>query len=648
MPDKESDGTERSNEKTSTRLLSRRSYLTAAAGAAAMAAAGGKAAAASEYETITVPEGGHFEVQLGDGDTFENKLIDISASGATWKVDASGSGWAVRNVGIKGVWDAGVDNAWPLSVRVDEGGTGVIENYYFADGVVDSTYPGVTGIYVYRTHGGTLQIDGVNIQGMAGNAIYASTPGYPADDDPDGSTRPTGHQGVVEITNSFGADCVSSHFRIGSDGSFVKNCVSRGGDRGAWLRFNNTRVIDCDFSGASTNTADGDIVCGTNNWESGEDATVTVENTVYETTGQDIAYDGTINGSPADRELRTSPPAAAPTTPEEAASGAAGDSSGSDDSTDSSTDSGTSTHTFAVDAAENSGWGSYSLTTSGEITRGSAANPSDEISQNSDGTWTVEGSVGNGGTDDYEFEGEVLDWSMNLDATDYTLTLDGSEVSPNDLSSDSTDDTSSGDSTDSGSTTHTFAVDAAENSGWGSYSLTTSGEITRGSAANPSDEISQNSDGTWTVEGSVGNGGTDDYEFTGSIESWSTEFASDEYSLTLDGNSASASDLPGSGSTDPEPVTHSLAIEAAANTGWQHYTLTTSGEITRGSAANSSDAITQNSDGTWTLEGVLGNGGTDDYEFTGSVESWSTEFASDEYSLTLDGSGVSASTLRNV
>jgi len=654
MPDKDSDGAERSSEATSKRLLSRRSYLTAAAGAAAMVAAGGKAAAASEYETITVPEGGHFEVELGDGETFENKLIDISASGATWKVNASGSGWAVRNIGVKGVWDAGVDNAWPLSVRVDEGGTGVIENYYFADGVVDSTYPGVTGIYVYRTHGGTLQIDGVNIQGMAGNAIYASTPGYPADDDPDGSTRPTGHQGVVEITNSFGADCVSSHFRIGSDGSFVKNCVSRGGDRGAWLRFNDTRVIDCDFSGASTNHADGDIVCGTNNWDSGEDATVTVENTVYETTGQDINYAGTINGSSADRELRTSPPAGAPTTPEEAASGATGGSDGSGvssgdstgDTTDDSTDAGSSSHTVAIEAGANSGWGRYALTTSGEITRGQAANPSDEITQNGDGSWTVEGVVGNGGVDDYSFEGEVLAWSTEFDASDYTLTLDGSEVSPSELPSGSSGD-STDDSTDSGTSTHTLAVEAAADSGWGRYTLTTSGEITRGSSANGSDEITQNGDGTWTVEGVVGNGGVDDYEFAGSVESWSTELAGDEYALTLDGSEVSPSDLSG-GSTDSGPVTHTLAVEAGDNTGWRSYALTTSGEITRGSSANGSDAITQNSDGTWTVEGVVGNGGVDDYEFTGSVESWSTELAGDEYALTLDGSTVSAATLRNV
>jgi len=261
---------------------------------------------------------------------------------------------------------------------------------------------------------------------MAGNAIYASTPGYPEDDDPDGKTRPPGYQGVVEITNSYAADCVSSHFRIGTDGSFVKNCVARGGDRGAWLRFNDTRVIDCDFSGASTATADGDIVCGTNNWESGEDATVTVENTVYETTGQDIKYDGTILGSPADRELRTEPPEAAPTSPEEAARR---DFGGETD------DSGSETHTFTVEAAADTGWGSYTLTTSGEITRGSSANSSDEITQNDDGTWTVEGVVGNGGADDYEFTGSVEAWSIEFADDQYTLLLDGDEVSASELRS---------------------------------------------------------------------------------------------------------------------------------------------------------------------------------------------------------------------
>jgi len=474
----------------------------AAAGCGRSVAADSGPATDPNYETITVPPGGHFAVRVADGGRFENTLVDITAPGATWEVEALGADWQVRNLGIRGVWDS-VENAWPLSVAVDAGATGRVENFYFGDGAVDDTYPGVTGIYARHYHAGRLQIDGVNIQGMAGNAIYASTPGYPADDDPVGKTRPTGGGGTVEITNSFAADCLSSHFRIGTDGSFVENCVARGGDRGVWARFDDTRVVDSDLSGSSDHPADGDVVCGTNNWVSGEDATVTVENTVYETTGQDIEYAGAILGQSADRDLRTAPPADAPTTPEAAASG------------DGDGNPGTTTKHLRVESVDSGPWVQYEFTVDGPVERAAYANPSDEI-EDGDGRTTVTGIVGQGGQDDYRFKGSLLEWDADVDHRNYRVVVT-STVTPDDRQRQS--------ALTVASPTHGPAL---------RYDFTVDGTLIHCASTERTDRWLE-MDERVRAGGRVESGTHDTYVFEGTLLDWWTDADPEEYFLLLDG-----------------------------------------------------------------------------------------------------------------
>ncbi|MFB9804717.1 hypothetical protein ACFFQF_04375 [Haladaptatus pallidirubidus] len=88
--------------------VNRRSYLKLT-GSTALALTGAgllsNGAAAAEYETIEVPAGSREQFQVGSGETFENKLIDISATGADARIVASGSDWTIRNVGFKGAAD---------------------------------------------------------------------------------------------------------------------------------------------------------------------------------------------------------------------------------------------------------------------------------------------------------------------------------------------------------------------------------------------------------------------------------------------------------------------------------------------------------------------------------------------------------------
>ena len=78
----------------------------------------------------------------------------------------------------------------------------------------------------------------------------------------------------------------------------------------------------------------------------------------------------------------------------------------------------------------------YSFTADGEIVKGDYAGDDDSVTDNGDGTWTAKGVVGKGGTDDYEFNGDVDSWSVECDTEAYTLRLDGETITPSELTGD--------------------------------------------------------------------------------------------------------------------------------------------------------------------------------------------------------------------
>ncbi|WP_265107831.1 hypothetical protein [Halosolutus halophilus] len=302
-------------EQDSSRRLSRRSYLAAAAGTVATVVAGsGVAAADREYEVAEVPQGGTFQRVLRDGDVLENVLIDISAEGASYDIDAKGSDWTIRNVGVRGAWDHEHPTS-PLRVAADAGSTCRIENFYFGDGVIPdlpaSSNP--TGIYAWWDHAGTIEIDRVNIQEHPDNGIYGSAPGNSSD-----HPNPGGG-GELHVTNSYVRAGKTAGIRLGTDGSYAENCVVwSNAHRGFWGYYNDTELIDCDLGGSPT-----DIHAGSGSWSAGRDATVSVENCRFSAT--DTAQNSNeIIGSPVG-EPEHRMPDGVPTSATEAASG--GDSS---------------------------------------------------------------------------------------------------------------------------------------------------------------------------------------------------------------------------------------------------------------------------------------------------------------------------------
>ncbi len=278
----------------------------------------------ADYELITVEAGETFSTEVGSGETWENKLIDITADGAGYQITASGDDWEIRNIGVRGQWDHD-PGSQVIVVEVDsEGATGLIENLYLGDGTTSGAGdPG--GMYVHNDHRGTITIRSCNIQGFPDNGIYASGPGL---DD-------RGNGGVVQIEDTYASDCGTSGLRIGSDGSYVDNCVVRNSDRGLWCLFSDQlEARGCDFGG---NTHDIRVGSGSQE-EGGPYGELTVTDTRWDTQQLERS-ENSIHGSSAGAPQRTKPEEVegVPLTADEAASG--GNRSGGDDNSESGSDS---------------------------------------------------------------------------------------------------------------------------------------------------------------------------------------------------------------------------------------------------------------------------------------------------------------------
>ncbi|OAQ54435.1 hypothetical protein HTG_02485 [Natrinema mahii] len=492
-------GSETGDIGSNNRLLGRRSYLKAA-GVASLVGAGitgaGTGAATSDYELIEVPAGELWEYRLDDGETFENKLIDISADGAEARINAVGDNWTVRNIGWRGVWDTTNREAFIYCAVESADATGRIENCYMGDGAISTDYPNSpNGIYVNRNHAGELTISNVNIQHVADNAVYASEAGRSGN-------------GPVIIEDSFAADLEPAAWRVGSDGSRVENCVAVNAHRGVWVRHRSAEVVDCDLSECRIS----DLYVG----EAGlsvESPTCTLRNTRYGSSH--VASAATLDGSSAGSAQRTTPEEVegVPVTAEEAASGSSdGSTGGSSDGSDDESESAGSLLAFVTDPEAR--YASYEFTADGPVEFADApyespsggnieggTYTSEDFVESADGTWRAGGVTGGGHGDAYRVDGSLT--SISVDNPDVMwVELDGEEIDP--------------DSVGDSDLENTLLVDGVGTAGGTRYEFTVGGAVeksTAGSASiNADDRIESG-----TVTGSVG-GWRDAFRFSGDLE----------------------------------------------------------------------------------------------------------------------------------
>ncbi|WP_390287746.1 hypothetical protein [Haloarchaeobius amylolyticus] len=475
----------------------------------------------TDYEEVVVDSNDSVTYRVGDGETLENLLIDISAQNAKFYIRANGRDWTVRNIGIKGTWDDDKKEE-PFIVSVSSDGTGVVENFYWADGTApfdrQRTYGGAaTGCYVANAHSGTLIMENLNLQGFSDNGVYGSSPG----DLPSHSSG-GGGGGEVIIKNSYAANCAPAGFRLGSDGSRLENCVVTNCTRNYWGFYHDTKVVDCDLSNSSQH---GDIAVSDSYWDHA--ATVTAENAYFETTAKH-GTNGRVIGTSAERTPRTRPDQVegVPLTPEEAASGSSSaqpsspPTSDEDDETDAADE-----HLLAFVTDPDAQYASYELTAkeAAEFATAPYNSPSgsqiesgssNDTIEEKDGVYHVSGVTGGGYGDAYRVQGPVT--SINIDQPDVMwVELDGEKHSPEEIIDKTASNDDGEQDTGSDSPSNAIVIDGTETDGSSSYRFVVSGSVEKASYQDASIDDSDSIDGT-AVEGTV-DGWKDAYWFSGDV-----------------------------------------------------------------------------------------------------------------------------------
>lgn len=461
--------------------VNRRSYLKATAGAAGIAAFGlNAAAAANDYEEIVVAEGDTYSVSLGDGETLENVLIDITASGAGYSINADGDGWAIRNVGVKGTFDSHSNDSQITLNTPSSDSTGVVENVYLPGASSPGhSYDGAKGIYVFRDHAGEILIRNVNIKRMQDNGLYASSPGHDASD---------ASGGIVRVEDSYFEANATAHIRLGTTGSYAQNCVLKDClHRGFWAYYEHPEIRNCDIFGSDT----ADIVLGGSSYEKQNYAEVTAENSCWETVehgGSSNALHGSSAGTPQDRM-----PEGCPTSPEAAAAGNAssGTTSGSAGTDDTGDDPGLPQGDFTLEVSTDGGLAEYLVELDAEeVTAGAGADTQDHEYQDRaferNGNWYVHGYTA-GGSESFQITGgEIL--RVGAPQGSPLFTVDGQRLDTeafDEISSipDENGDASSGDDADTdgadenGELANRIVVDGTQADDVSMYKFTVSGTV---------------------------------------------------------------------------------------------------------------------------------------------------------------------------
>jgi hypothetical protein len=289
--------------------------LTGAAGVSAVAfSAVGQAA--PNYETITLNAGEEKTVSLGSNDTFEDKLVDASADGASFRIEATDSGWTIRNVGIMGPIPSSVSHA--IAMRVDAGdGVGTVDNVYAED---------VTNNFMFcgAHHNGHIDIKNssyiYNLRDRE-DTLYGSPPGNPNAD----WSKTTGEGGTIRVENCYTEQIGGYGWRMGSDGSEVVNSTLKNQNvalanlYGRTVTFRDVDVVNADIGLRLGDHVNGDVNGLTKAPRTVvENVRIDADTTVQRNdhNGNEPELVGSISGNPD-----PTPPSSAPMSAEEAASG---------------------------------------------------------------------------------------------------------------------------------------------------------------------------------------------------------------------------------------------------------------------------------------------------------------------------------------
>ncbi|MFA9427623.1 hypothetical protein [Natronorubrum sp. A-ect3] len=190
-------------------LLHRRSYMKLAGATTAAAAAFGASASADENDYDVIRARGQV-INIGRGETFENKLIDVS-TGNSVLLNVTGADSVIRNIGFEGLYRG---DQFLVSINADRGDI-LFENIYMGDGATkegSSFVHGPGAVFMHRGNDASVTFRHCNVQGFPNNGFYCSNT----------ASGPSS----VHFDTCFGKNNGVTTFRCASGNDVIENCVA--------------------------------------------------------------------------------------------------------------------------------------------------------------------------------------------------------------------------------------------------------------------------------------------------------------------------------------------------------------------------------------------------------------------------------------
>ncbi|ELY49372.1 hypothetical protein [Natronorubrum sulfidifaciens] len=573
---------ESADERGNTGLLHRRSYMKLAGATTAAATVFGASASADGEDYDVIRARGQV-INIGRGETFENKLIDVS-TGDSILLNVTGANSVIRNIGFKGLYRG---DQFLISINAGRGDI-LFENIYMGDGATkegSSFVHGPGAVFMHRGSDANLTFRCCNVQGFPNNGFYCSNT----------ASGPSS----VHFDTCFGKNNGVSTFRCAGGNDVIENCVAYNDNtdygpgyggytetngRPVWVWNGGTVAIrDSQFADGPYPYA---LVAGAN----GSPGRVRFESGGYQGSIQRASGSSVTVGDAVGTNPDLSIPDGVPTSAEAAASGTAHtDSTGSTNSDESDDDESDeqlpNVILFDGDAADVT---RYEFEVSGDV------EPSNHDGATIDDGAEVDGSLASGVVADWK---DAFRFSGDLEQ----LTVDGpATVLVNDEEIDAADYGEK--------LPHVLDVESRDSPT--SFEITVEGRIELESDDEPKEEATTVSGST--VQSTLTDG-SQTFRFSGTLTD--VTVIDGEATVSLDGEEIDPADYG-----DHELLPHVLVIDGTEAENPSTYSFEVSGAVVkstyRGASIDDEDVIEGKA-----VRGAVGNW-LDAYWFDGDIEAF--------------------------
>ena len=150
------------------------------------------------------------EIHVGCGETFANKLIDVS-TGNSIRLRVTGANAVIRNIGFEGLYRG---DGFLLSIDAGPGDV-LVENVYIGDGATrqgSNSVHGPGAVLLHHDNEGDVRFHHCNVQGFPNNGFHCSN-------------TATG-SGSVHFDSCFGKNNGVATFRCAASKDLIENCVA--------------------------------------------------------------------------------------------------------------------------------------------------------------------------------------------------------------------------------------------------------------------------------------------------------------------------------------------------------------------------------------------------------------------------------------